>query len=139
MASHVAQAAATAGVVLVVTHLWLMASSLGQARREIEETGKIRRLVTVTLQNFSDPKLLTEREFWKQIGREQPMLDSWGTPYRLDAREVAGASEFFWRSAGTDRVMGSGDDLVVQVPFVDGGRDLGPAGPEMGAPVLDAK
>lgn len=123
----------------MAAHLWLMASSLGQARRELEETGKIRRLVTVTLQNFSDPKLLTEKEFWKQINREQPMLDSWGMPYRLDAREVAGVSEFFWRSAGADRVMGSGDDLVVQVPFVEGGRDLGPAGPETGAPVLDAK
>lgn len=135
-----ARAAAAAGVLLVLVHLWLMAGSLRRTRAELEEREKIRRLVSITLQNFSDPRLLSEKEFWSLINRQEPMEDSWGTPYRLEKRVSAGKDEFFWRSAGADLAFGTADDLEVQVPYVDGPpREFLPPPADLAPPAMDAK
>lgn len=140
MAAVAARVAAAAGLLLIVFHLWLMAGSLKRVRAELEEKEKIRRLVTITLQNFADRRLLNEKEFWSLINRQEPMEDAWGTPYRLVKIELAGGEEVFWRSAGADRAFGTGDDLEVQVPYVDGPpREFAPLPAEQAPPAIDAK
>lgn len=140
MSRVIAQSAAAVGCLLIGAHLWLMAGSLLGAMAEREETEKLRKLATITLQQFSDPNALSEKEFWKSIGRAEPMVDSWGSPYRLERRDSLGKPEFFWRSPGPDGRLGTPDDLEVQVPFVEGKTpDWSTLEKDHGFPAIDAK
>ena len=117
-----------------------MMASLQRARAELAEAEKLRKLATITLQQFSDPNALSEKEFWKSIGRAEPMVDSWGSPYRLERRDSAGKPEFFWRSPGPDGRFGSPDDIEMQVPFVEGkAQDWSTLEKDHGFPAIDAK
>lgn len=133
-----ARIAALAGALLVVFHLYLMFLSLREARESLVVTEKMRRLATIVIQNFPDRKGLSDEAFWKIISRPgDPMLDPWGSAFRLETRAK---NEFFWRSAGADRRAGTADDLEVKVPFVDGPPpDLGPPEGYTGFPATDAK
>lgn len=93
---------------------------MNRARSVLAETQKLRRLATISLQNFSDINGLNEKEFWKLIQREAPMVDSWGSPYRLAKRQRDGKIEAYWVSAGPDLAVGTPDDVQVKVPFREG-------------------
>jgi|GEM_PF-4683490 len=129
--------AAAGSVLLILFHLFLMFSSLKEARESLVVNEKMRRLATITIQNFSDRKGLSDEAFWKIISRPgDPMLDSWGGAFWLERR----GREFFWRSSGADRLRSTRDDLEVKVPFVDGPPpDLGPPEGYTGFPATDAK
>jgi len=129
--------AALIGGLLVLAHLFLMFTSLRDEREGILAIEKMRKLASIAIQNFPDRKVLSDRTFWKSLGREgDPIKDSWETGFRLEHR----GGGFFWKSAGADRAFGTRDDLEVKVPFVDGpAPDLGPPEGYTGFPAMDAK
>lgn len=130
---------AAASLALVALHLGLMFASLAQAKKHVEANQKMRKLATLTIQNFPDRLHLTHESFWTALGRTgSPMLDPWGSAFQLEAR---GKNSFAWHSSGADRQHGTGDDLEMQVPFASGPAESDIGFPEapMGAPVIDAK
>jgi len=135
-----ARIAAAAAFVLIAAHLFLMAISLQDARESVLDTQKMRKLATLVIQNFPDRQNISESAFWKVIGRPgEPMLDSRGNAFQLKPRLKTGREEYFWRSAGADRLLGTRDDLEVQVPFANGPQpDLIPPD-ATGSPALDAR
>jgi hypothetical protein len=87
----------------------------------LTERAKLRRLSTLTIQNFPARDLESPDLFWKSIQREgNPMRDSWGVEYRLSISGDAASREYTWASAGPDQRFGTADDILVKVPYPTG-------------------
>jgi hypothetical protein len=98
-------------------HAGMVLGSLGVERGKLTAREDIRRLVKVTLQFFEKGTPPSGSQFWRAIGRAEPLLDPWGAAYLLDhpARH-----EFRWRSLGPDGKLASPDDIELRIPFGDG-------------------
>jgi hypothetical protein len=111
---------ALAASFLLLAHIYLMLESLSQARRAVDTLDKMRKLAAIAAHNFPDQAELSDEAFWKYLNRaNDPMNDAWGGKLSLEAREGQGGREFFWRSAGPDRVRSTGDDLERKVVWAD--------------------
>lgn len=100
--------------VLTAAQIWAGAHGLIERKRRFEANDDLGRLIRVSLKFFGDGRPPSTEEFWKAVGMAKPLLDPWGTPYRLESSE---SIAFLWRSAGPDRLYGTADDLQVRVPF----------------------
>jgi hypothetical protein len=114
-------AVAVAAVALSGYQVWWIWRDMHAIRDSREVEGSLRRLAALTIRNFPARDLDSSALFWKSIGREdKPMLDLWGTEYRLSVTEENGVKVFHWASAGPDRVFGTRDDVTVEVPYPNG-------------------
>lgn len=107
-------------LMIAVTGLHLFWTMQGlRNEREVQRVyAGLRRLAALAVRNFPDRNLDPPELFWKSIGRDSPMVDAWGTEYRVMS-EGETPKRFYWRSAGPDTRWGTRDDLSVEVPFVD--------------------
>ena len=140
----VARGAALLVVVLTVAHLLWIYQGLRSSRDGMKVRESLRRLSALTIRNFPERNLDSPDTFWKAIGREgNPMLDSWGTEYRVSSREEKKQRIYSWASAGPDRNFGTPDDIVVDIPYPSGplsSPDLAPGESAVPQPVsLDAR
>ena len=123
MAKAAVWGAALGGLALLLLHLWGLAGDWRSARDSAEARENLRRLAALTVRNFPERNLGSAGVFWQAIGREgNPMRDLWGEEYRVERREETGGRSYFWRSAGSDRLFGTQDDLVERVPYPEGER-----------------
>lgn len=132
---------AAAACALIGFHFYLMLATVKSASDTVVAREKMRRLSALVMQNFSGRGHLTDELFWKEIGRPaDPMVDPWGSGFQLSRRENGEKPEFFWRSAGPDRQMGTRDDLESKVPLSEGaGLNLESSAESADFSTIDAK
>lgn len=102
----------------------------------------LKKLSSLTLQYYRAKEPPLDSSFWINLGRKDPILDPWGVEYRLEAKIEEGVKkEFFWRSAGFDRVFQTSDDLALRVPYGEQGNPdfTGQHWEEQGLPAVEVK
>lgn len=80
----------------------------------IEARLEVKRLAENTLRFYEARRPPTGDEFWRAVGRSEPLRDPWQQPYALD---IPQEGTFRWRSAGEDQRLGTADDLSAEVPY----------------------
>ncbi len=125
---------------LILSLGWLFWAGNGifVEKKKLETKAELKRLSKVTLQIFARGRPPAGEEFWRAVGLEKPILDPWGTPFRLTTPEP---ERMEWRSAGSDRFFDTSDDLVLKVPYGSSLQpDLSPSdGQELGRPATDVR
>ena len=92
---------------------WATSAQIHQ-KHVISAKDEVKRLSKVTLKLYSSGRPPSGEDFWKSVGMSNPIVDPWGTPFRLT---ILSNEVFQWRSAGKDQQFETADDVILDVPY----------------------
>ena len=108
------------GALITVLSLLAIAFQMRVVLLQIQESGKereahawLKKMGVISLNFFQDARPPTEMELWRELGLKESPKDPWGTPYLYEQ----GKGFLRWKSAGTDKVFGSSDDISQDFPL----------------------
>ncbi len=129
----------TLAALFLAFHLSLLVRDLRDASQVMRAQESLRKLAALTIRNFPDRNLGSAEIFWKAIGRDTPINDTWGTDYSVSSEGVGLTRKIVWHCAGPDRKWGTRDDIDFVVPYADGlGAAQGAGAEESNVNVLPA-
>lgn len=126
------------GLVLIIFFGTSLVERFSLEWKKYQVDDELKRLQRATMQAFHDKAAPTEAQFWKEIGRAEPMKDPWGNNYRLSHL----GDDLVWLSSGPDKKMNTSDDFSKFVLVRDGVvlyLENKPSEPSTGTRVMDAK